>query len=155
MSLFPWATPNGSLRNCNFNIYIIFVVSNNWIIWFSITKFSNHNFHIQGNSLTKYAYSQGCTFKNFITSFKMTLVKKLLLTDILAAAWNRAVCLLHPVFQPLKTQNILSHFGAYYFVLTVSDKVYSVRSVKSKLLSIRYEVKFYNSTLNLWYGEAE
>ena len=50
-----------------------------------------------------------------------------------------------PCFSTVKNSKF---FGAYYFVLTVSDKVfseylsYSVRSVKSKLLSIRYEVKF-------------
>ena len=40
------------------------------------------------------------------------------LTDILVAAENRAVCLFHRLFRPLKTRFILCHFGACYFVLT-------------------------------------
>ena len=37
---------------------------------------------------------------------------------ISVAAWNRAVCLLHRVFRPLKNRFILCHFGACDFVLT-------------------------------------
>ena len=37
---------------------------------------------------------------------------------ISGAAWNRAVCLLHRVFRPLKNRFILCHFGACDFVLT-------------------------------------
>ena len=36
----------------------------------------------------------------------------------MVVAWNRATCLLHRVFRPLKTRFILCHFGACYFVLT-------------------------------------
>ena len=53
---------------------------------------------------------------------------------------------IHLVFPPLNVRNILSHnmHQAYYFMLTVSNKLYSeylsysVRSVNSKLLSITY-----------------
>ena len=87
-SPFPWVI-RGTKRRSNFsvcttifNIYIWLCrlytkiyseISNYWTVWFHIVNFSNQSFHILGNYLAIYAYSQKCTLKNFITSFKTAL----------------------------------------------------------------------------------
>ena len=42
-------------------------------MWFHIVNFSNLDFHILGNCITKHVYLQEFTFNNFIISFKTAL----------------------------------------------------------------------------------
>ena len=100
--------------------------------------------------------SSECTFKNYITFFKSTLVKNLWLTDISAAAWNRAMCLHHPVFQPLKTPRIdyspFSHLQSLTQPIPADQIQHNLLSVPPQSIRSPVMIPLQSPFLSKWSG---